>query len=860
MIHQFPYSNMHDQNYDWIIRTVGEFKAKYEDFDSAINEAIARIEAQGDIEAHNLETLTETLKGVVEAAETLALSNIESQKNDSISAVQNAQNTASTAITEQTSLAIANYLSMAHIYENRLSTLIAELPADEASLLSKVLLLSKVVSGNVTQSMTWFFTQYEDGQVPDQTGVVEASEISSYAILGAAGMQISISFQEGQQTDKYIKGAMWYTGYDEQNEKYTGLTNVTFQNTPRSVRWAVPDTCYAFSIVLGTSNTKFDSVVPDVSAFWYTPNELRFENLENEVEDLKSTIESYGYTYHDITWDSTFFINSSGLKSEAGGYGNSGPITVHANETIRAYVKGLSTNVALLASTTSESPTSFTPIKVSSGSDAVWIEHTFTSDCYAYLSSRISDFTPIVCTYYNTDDLANEIMETIAMLNGFIAEFTTTPTANKYPKYTASGTIRSNDPSNSFDALILNKGLYCGVNINDSSLIVSPYDDFDTFPSNKVVGFLTSADGISHCPDGFTTGTVITLSTSSSASVFRTQIANSGSRMWIRTKYGANWSDFKEVNTIPYETIPYTLTKIYVATTGNDSTGDGTQSKPFATIYHANETITDNSEQHRYQILVADGTYTDLQTRYSGVGVTDDYQGIICKNYVEYIGNVKKPGACVISWDGATGLTNPTYNDVKMKCPFHIRGGGLTDGRHTAVRGFKIVGENLRYCMHIDTGGLGNGVDWEVTDCIFDWSGRPDITDYSLYGDGACIGTGTSNFEKGKFARCEVSNAEDITMGYQAHDTVRSAYYVGPPAFVEGADITIESCNFNGANIQFRSIYADAVTEGYDRVHLINTIGVGTFEPSPNSGVTNKWKAEIKCSNITTNNFVNDLM
>ena len=312
MFHQFPYSNLHDQNYDWIIKTIGEFKEKYTDFDSAVNEAIAIIEAQGDAEAHNLETLTETLKGVVEAAETLALSNIESQKNDSISAVQNAQNTASTAITEQTSLAIANYLSMAHIYENRLSTIIAELPADDASLLSKVLLLSKVVSGNVTQSMTWFFTAYEDGQVPDQTGILSASEISSYAILGAAGLQISISFQEGQQTDKYIKGAKWYTGYDDQNEKYTGLTNVTFQNTPRSVRLAVPDTCYAFSIVLGTSNTDFDSIIPSVSAFWYTPDELRFEELEDEVDKLKSALSvstdvqgelnKYFDYYYNLVW------------------------------------------------------------------------------------------------------------------------------------------------------------------------------------------------------------------------------------------------------------------------------------------------------------------------------------------------------------------------------------------------------------------------------------------------------------------------------------------------------------------------------------------------------------------------------
>ena len=298
----WPYTNLHDLNLDWIIKTVAEYKDKYAGFDEQVEAAIQRVIAQGDTEAEQLETLTQTLKGVVETAETLALSNIEAEKSTAIEAVQAEQNTAieavqatqttaSESITEQTTLAIANYLSMAHIYESRLSTIIAELPADDASLLSKVLLLSKVVSGNVTQSMTWFYTNYEDGQVPDQTQILTASEISSYAILGAAGMQISISFRDGQQTDKYIKGVNWFTGYDDQASKYTGFNSIFFLGQSRSVRWAVPDTCYAFSIVLATIDTDFDSVVPSVSAFWYTPDELRFDEIENGVNKLKSADE-----------------------------------------------------------------------------------------------------------------------------------------------------------------------------------------------------------------------------------------------------------------------------------------------------------------------------------------------------------------------------------------------------------------------------------------------------------------------------------------------------------------------------------------------------------------------------------------
>lgn len=68
---------------------------------------------------------------------------------------------------------------------------------------------------------------------------------------------------------------------------------------------------------------------------------------------------------------------------------------------------------------------------------------------------------------------------------------------------------------------------------------------------------------------------------------------------------------------------------IYVSTTGSDTSGDGSEEKPFATIYHANETITDNSYTKRYRIIVLPGTYTDLQDKYTGITPTGKYQGVI---------------------------------------------------------------------------------------------------------------------------------------------------------------------------------------------------------------------------------------
>lgn len=50
---------------------------------------------------------------------------------------------------------------------------------------------------------------------------------------------------------------------------------------------------------------------------------------------------------------------------------------------------------------------------------------------------------------------------------------------------------------------------------------------------------------------------------------------------------------------------------VYVATNGNDSTGDGTYHNPFLTIKHAASTITDSSTNKRYSIKVAPGNYSE---------------------------------------------------------------------------------------------------------------------------------------------------------------------------------------------------------------------------------------------------------
>ena len=297
---------------------------------------------------------------------------------------------------------------------------------------------------------------------------------------------------------------------------------------------------------------------------------------------------------------------------------------------------------------------------------------------------------------------------------------------------------------------------------------------------------------------------------------------------------------------------------IYVSPNGSDETGDGSELKPYATIWHANESITDNSELNRYTIKAANGTYTDLQERFAGdTSTLGAFQGIRTKNYVYYEGNIRNPSACVIAWDGAAGFDPETYTNDKAvdKCPFHIVGSYTEGAMHTSVRGFKIVGKNLRYALHCETAGYGVNVDYEAGDMILEWYGRPDVTDNN--NEIPAIGTGSSPFERAYFHDINIQcnsvkpNGEGYKFGFQNHDNANK--YNISPAVIAGTHYRLENMNFNGSKLQLRSL-TDKPSETFDVCELKNCVGITTAQKIYAS-VAEKcnWQADVKMCDIADN-------
>lgn len=251
-----------------------------------------------------------------------------------------------------------------------------------------------------------------------------------------------------------------------------------------------------------------------------------------------------------------------------------------------------------------------------------------------------------------------------------------------------------------------------------------------------------------------------------------------------------------------YQAPDHTMHYLYVSNDYDENTDDFGVTK-FNSILSANDSITDNNYHNRYTIIVAQGTYTDMQDRYAGLSDVKliGYRGVMMKDYVYYESeNIYNPSATIIKWDGATGFDKATLKseDIIKKCPFN-----LDLNVHTHIKGFTFDCKNIRYALHLESGGTGYATEWTVGNCIFKWGGRADCVDYVGKTTVPALGCGHSFGEIGLIENCKIIPT-DCTVGYQNHDNADNSSF-GLHIKV-GSSITIRNCDFGGTEIQARTL------------------------------------------------------
>ena len=251
-----------------------------------------------------------------------------------------------------------------------------------------------------------------------------------------------------------------------------------------------------------------------------------------------------------------------------------------------------------------------------------------------------------------------------------------------------------------------------------------------------------------------------------------------------------------------YQAPDHTMHYLYVSNDYNETT-EGFGVTKFNSILSANDSISDNSYRNRYTIVVMAGTYTDMQDKFAGlsdVGLVG-YRGVMTKDYVYYESeNIYNPAATVIKWDGAIGFDKSTLKseDIIKKCPFH-----LDLNVHTHIKGFTFDCKNIRYGIHLESGGTGYATEWVVANCIFKWGGRADCVDYADKTTVPVFGCGHSFGEVGLIENCKIIPTH-CTIGYQNHDNADNSSF--GLHMKTGSNITIRNCDFGGTEIQARTL------------------------------------------------------
>ena len=291
---------------------------------------------------------------------------------------------------------------------------------------------------------------------------------------------------------------------------------------------------------------------------------------------------------------------------------------------------------------------------------------------------------------------------------------------------------------------------------------------------------------------------------------------------------------------------------LYVSKEYDENT-EGFGKTRFNSIIAANDSITDNSKENPYTIIVKSGTtakpcvYDEFEDLYGEEfdeqygGNTDEIplQGIVTKNYVYYESETPdNPSACKLKWDGVEGYLKwdgeEDYKEGELtnelatkKCIFHLVNG--LRGMHTHIKGFTIESKNTRYGIHMESGGYGRNEEWVVENCIIEYGGRPDV----YKGDVTpIIGMGMSPHEKGTIRYVKAFFSDDFTAGIRAlncHDNYETTVYTSVPSVKVGAKLTIDNCNFGGYAIGLskgNTQRTDPVSDTPFNAYLINNANI----------------------------------
>lgn len=281
--HEFPYTNLHDVNIDWILQVVKEFNEKYHGIDDAIDAAIAKLNATAD----ELETaMQEYMQGLEEEATAeigTAKDNAIAAMNQLYSQFQTEANEAINSIIFNKELAVTTIDNEMQTKLAQVSTLLNSLPHDYQDALNSMQIINSTLNGTYNYPEL-VQGHYADSQQSDsKTLVADDYRVSSLLSAGCASRKLRTRVTNA---NGIIRDIIYWTGWGDSAVSHSVVVSSSPTDEKTMFTYTFPPTASYFTVVFASNYnmTAQLSVSDIVVAFEWIFDTLQGLDVDDETD------------------------------------------------------------------------------------------------------------------------------------------------------------------------------------------------------------------------------------------------------------------------------------------------------------------------------------------------------------------------------------------------------------------------------------------------------------------------------------------------------------------------------------------------------------------------------------------------
>lgn len=293
-INEFPYTNLHELNIDWILKIVKDFQEKYGNFDETYQEMLHNIEVAGAEAVEAISTDKDTALAAINAFLEQCVTALDTATTGHVSELQNVTNNQLSAINAAGENQRELLAQDGDEYVNQMEALLAQVPSDYRDALNQLQIINSILNENYT------YPQIVQGAYPQDSPPTYISamntSICTQAIAGCAGRTLEINITSGTGV---IRQIVYWTGWASPWGGHWESVG-TGQSPLTHLTYTFPNDATFFSITFTHDWAISENISPSdiaVDLIWHS---TLTDNIDNNINELKSAVGNWEYSITNL--------------------------------------------------------------------------------------------------------------------------------------------------------------------------------------------------------------------------------------------------------------------------------------------------------------------------------------------------------------------------------------------------------------------------------------------------------------------------------------------------------------------------------------------------------------------------------